>query len=70
MKRLSKTFRFLNVFFIQPLIPAFRIAKLIFEKRYKIQPKGFYLIEIKNYNIYYDDRFLPVRRLKQRHRRG
>ena len=31
----KKTFRYSNVFFIQPLIPAFRISELIFEKRYK-----------------------------------
>jgi len=31
----KKTFRYSNVFLLQPLIPAFRISELIFEKRYK-----------------------------------
>ena len=30
----KKTFRYSNVFLLQPLIPAFRISELIFEKRY------------------------------------
>ena len=30
----KKTFRYSNVFLLQPLIPAFRISELISEKRY------------------------------------
>jgi len=32
----KKTFRYSNVFLLQPLIPAFRISEHIFEKRYKL----------------------------------
>jgi len=31
----KKTLRYSNVFLLQPLIPAFLISELIFEKRYK-----------------------------------